>query len=267
MDAVDDVTQKVGTALAIGGNTALSSTTGDIILGESGNNFAGSFGASGDSVALTNYAHPLVLGDIVTQTALNIVTNDQPVTQAVGSTLLLQGTSLIDAGTSTIALTNSGNSYSGITLLGSNTNAAEQAVARQATNTATYLANIITAITNTTSINVNLPKQTTGDTPMQTLNLIEGNSVSFVSTPKDGETLQAISLDEVKTMMSKEDDGTDSTNTQETRVAINENYIVELINGGVKLPDGVDQEFYIVKNEAANETNSDTSTRKKRKAN
>ena len=377
--AVDDITQKTGTALATGGNIALASTTGDITLTEAGNNFGGSFGASANTIALTNYAHPLALGNIVSQTALTIETDNQAVTQAAGSTLLLSGTSSIDAGTSTIALTNSGNSYLAITLTADGgtfaaetvseeearvtaaalaaqqaadaadaaaalaaqqvadaaaalaaqqaANAATALAAKQAADAATALAakqaadaaaiadaktsigtatppvvtppvtNIIATIANTASTNVILPipvtaplvQLITNNMPAQTSNLIvsnavsngnlgqsfslvAGSSVSFVSTPKDGETLQAISLDEIKTMMSqnsapstsssssssKNSDGAAPTNTHETRVAINENSIVELVNGGIKLPEGVNQEFYIVKNE----NNANASERK-----
>ena len=38
--------------------------------------------------------------------------------------------------------------------------------------------------------------------------------------------------------------------TQETRVSLSQDSIVDLVNGGVNLPDGVEQEFYVVENKS-----------------
>lgn len=145
--------------------------------------------------------------------------------------------------------------------------------------------NIITAIVNTNAIKVEVPKpvvnagtqlsQSSTSAPKsnlivsntlsngsiaQTLGLAEGSLVSLVSLAKEGEVLQPVSLSEVKILMlenapaSENNDGAPA-NIQEIRVSISENSIVELVNGGVNLPEGVEQEFYIVKNENTNGEN------------
>lgn len=114
--AQNNITQKPSTGIVTGGDVNFSSTDGDVTLDSASNNFGGRFDANGQQVALTNYNQPLSLGDIVAQTALNIVTNNQPITQAANTTIKSKGTSAMDAGSSTIALTNSANDYGAITL-------------------------------------------------------------------------------------------------------------------------------------------------------
>jgi hypothetical protein len=116
VSAQNNISQKPSTGIVTGGDVNFSSTDGDVTLDSASNNFGGRFDASGQQVALTNYNQPLSLGDIVAQTALNIVTNNQPITQAANTTIKSKGTSAMDAGSSTIALTNSGNDYGAITL-------------------------------------------------------------------------------------------------------------------------------------------------------
>jgi filamentous hemagglutinin family protein len=120
VSATENITQKVGTALVTGGDVALATTSGDITLDSDTNNFGGSFGASGENITLTNYAHALTLGNIVSQTALSITTDNQAITQAVGTILTSTGTASLDAGTSDITLTNDGNDFNELTLVGDN---------------------------------------------------------------------------------------------------------------------------------------------------
>jgi hypothetical protein len=125
VNAVDNITQKTGTGITTGGNISLASTSGDITLTSATNEFGGSFGASGNNIALTNYNYPLSLGNIVSNSSLSIVTNDAPVTQAVGAKLTLKGISSIEAGTSSINLGNKGNDYKALTLVGGSITKAE----------------------------------------------------------------------------------------------------------------------------------------------
>jgi hypothetical protein len=120
VDAVNNISQKSGTALSVGGDTTLASTAGNIALDSATNNFTGSFGARGDNVALTNYAHSLTLGDVVSNTTLNIVTDNQTITQKAGSTLVSSGTATLDAGSSDVTLTNSGNDFATVNVTGAN---------------------------------------------------------------------------------------------------------------------------------------------------
>lgn len=147
------------------------------------------------------------------------------------------------------------------------------------TPTQTNVQNVITTITNTNAVKVVPPTpvvnpaqalgQSTTTAPKsnfvvsntmsntnlgKNLGLAQGNSVSLLSTPKDGETLKPISLSEVRTLMTENDSTSNNgnatpTNRQDTRVPLSENSIVDLVNGGVNLGEGLEQEFYIVKND------------------
>ena len=77
---------------------------------------------------------------------------------------------------------------------------------------------------------------------------LEGTLVDLVSKPLEGEPTQSLSLSDVKAMQELlYPDSSTTTSTQEIRVALShENSILDLINGGVKLPNGVEQEFYII---------------------
>jgi hypothetical protein len=120
VDAVNNITQKNGTALSVGGDTTLTSTTGNIALDSAANNFVGSFGASGDNVALTNYAHDLTLGDVSSKTILNIATDNQAITQKTGSILTSSGTATLNAGSADVTLSNSGNDFATVNVTGAN---------------------------------------------------------------------------------------------------------------------------------------------------
>ncbi|MFA6699865.1 MAG: YDG domain-containing protein, partial [Thiomicrospira sp.] len=114
--AQNNISQKSNTGIVSGGQVDFASTAGNVVLDSATNNFGGRFDASGQQVALTNYNQPLSLGDIVAHTALNIVTNNKAITQAPNTTIKSNGTSAMDAGSSSIALTNTGNDYGAITL-------------------------------------------------------------------------------------------------------------------------------------------------------
>lgn len=114
--AQNNISQKSNTGIVSGGQVDFASTAGNVVLDSATNNFGGRFDASGQQVALTNYNQPLSLGDIVAHTALNIVTNNKAITQALNTTIKSNGTSAMDAGSSSIALTNTGNDYGAITL-------------------------------------------------------------------------------------------------------------------------------------------------------
>ena len=84
----------------------------------------------------------------------------------------------------------------------------------------------------------------------QNLGLQAGESVSLISSPLESQPTQRVTLAEiVEIQTGKNNQATQGTNVEvrETRVALGENSIVELVNGGVTLPEGVDQEFYVVK--------------------
>jgi hypothetical protein len=120
VDAVGNISQASGTALSTTGDVTLASSSGDITLDSATNNFGGSLGLSGDTVALSNYAHALTLGDVASQTALNITTTNQAIAQATGTTLVSNGTATLNAGTADISLANAGNDFTTLALSGAN---------------------------------------------------------------------------------------------------------------------------------------------------
>ena len=80
------------------------------------------------------------------------------------------------------------------------------------------------------------------------LGLNQGEELSLVSTIFEGQTTQRITLGELKDLTEGSNNPNERRNTPiETRVALGDNSIVELVNGGVSLPEGVDQEFYVTK--------------------
>ncbi len=89
--------------------------------------------------------------------------------------------------------------------------------------------------------------------PVTSRGFTEGTLVDLVSKPLEGEVTQSLSLSDVQAMQEFQrpattiNSNTSSDSTQEVHVALShENSIIDLVNGGVKLPQGVEQEFYII---------------------
>jgi filamentous hemagglutinin family protein len=81
-----------------------------------------------------------------------------------------------------------------------------------------------------------------------------GSNVALVSKPlqKGEDTSKVISLEEIKDILIDNNgatkEGADTTTTginTDVRVKLSRNSIVELVNGGVKLPNGVSQQFFV----------------------
>ena len=74
--------------------------------------------------------------------------------------------------------------------------------------------------------------------------------VSFVSKPLESESTKKITMSEIKVMQTKraetKEDNSQAPVVKDVRVQLSQNSIVELVNGGINLPDGVEQEFYVV---------------------
>ena len=87
------------------------------------------------------------------------------------------------------------------------------------------------------TIRVNVPNRGFIPPVASTTNSTQSNNL--VSTPIDGQELKKV----------------DSVNPNTNRVSLNDNSMIQLINGGVKLPNGVNQEFYGLNNNQIGETN------------
>lgn len=81
-----------------------------------------------------------------------------------------------------------------------------------------------------------------------------GAPLSFVSQPTDGEANQRITLSELRTLQQPSNQEGQSGTTPivgDIRIALAQNSLIGLVNGGVRLPEGVDQEFYVVEDRRA----------------
>jgi filamentous hemagglutinin family protein len=118
------------------------------------------------------------------------------------------------------------------------------------------VANIVTPILNSTRTVVNAPQITTpqqvnnptpriqAQTTMAT-NMGLGTNARIVSTTNIGEQADTVvSLGELQ-----QANGGVAGAGGEVRVPLSDNSIVDLVNGGVNLPDGVDQQFFVVAND------------------
>ena len=105
---------------------------------------------------------------------------------------------------------------------------------------------IITSIVNKEAIKITLPKiQTT--TPLNSgknvnIAFLIGENKMIVSKPIEGQATTRISLSEAKQMQA---DTLGIDNVDEVRVSLSRSSIIQLVDGGVSLPDGIEQEFYI----------------------
>jgi filamentous hemagglutinin family protein len=116
---------------------------------------------------------------------------------------------------------------------------------------------VITATVNAETVHVEVPRivheQLRVEVP-RTPTYSEGREISLVSAPLEGQHVEKISMNEV-TALQKPAQSSSASAVQETRVALYQDSVVDLINGGVNLPEGVHQEFYVVKNDAPTNTN------------
>lgn len=84
-----------------------------------------------------------------------------------------------------------------------------------------------------------------------------GDNLLLVSTPRAQEPTALVTLSDAKNMLtpagttnsgSGSGTGAAGTNAAEVRVPISRNSLADIVNGGVKLPDGVEQQLFVVKN-------------------
>lgn len=122
---------------------------------------------------------------------------------------------------------------------------------------------VVTAIVNTNAIKVEAPKFValviqpqaqikTTIAPTIDMGFGQGTKVALVSQPQENQPTKMITMSELKSMQpqpANENSQQNSDGTpvvQDVRVSVGDNSIIDLVNGGVNLPDGVEQEFYVV---------------------
>ena len=108
-----DIAQAPGSTIASSGPTSLDASTNDVLLGNAGNDFAGTVDATGGQVALSDDTGGITLGTVVATTGLAVESTGGDITQAPGSTIASSGPTSLDAGTNDVMLGNAGNDFVG----------------------------------------------------------------------------------------------------------------------------------------------------------
>ncbi len=91
-----DIGQISGTSVTVVGTTTLTAS-GDITLGNDGNDFQGPVNAAGNNVLLKDSTGGLTLGDIYTRGTFDATSTDGPITQSATGVIVNAGTTTIDA--------------------------------------------------------------------------------------------------------------------------------------------------------------------------
>jgi hypothetical protein len=75
-----------------------------------------------------------------------------------------------------------------------------------------------------------------------------GERFAVVSSPSANEPTQAVTLSQARSMMqsSGQAGGGASDGPRDVRVPVSRNSLADIVNGGVRLPDGVEQELFVV---------------------
>jgi hypothetical protein len=71
-----------------------------------------------------------------------------------------------------------------------------------------------------------------------------GERFAVVSSPNANEPTQGVTLSQARAMMQSPGQTTDGN--RDVRVPVSRNSLAEIVNGGLKLPDGVEQELFVV---------------------
>jgi len=108
-----NISQANGTTIQSSGSTALDAGTNDVILGNNGNNFVGPVSILADDATLKDATGGIILGDVTTSGALDIISTNGNISQANGSSIQSNGSTTLNAGTNDVILANNGNNFVG----------------------------------------------------------------------------------------------------------------------------------------------------------
>lgn len=113
------------------------------------------------------------------------------------------------------------------------------------TNNNENITKVITSIVNTNAIRYEVPKVTLPVIqPQNPVNTIDGNRVNVLSQPLETQPTRIVSMEQLRLNQ----DTNNPSGNQEIRVPIGDNSIIDLVNGGILLPNGLHQQFFIVEN-------------------
>jgi hypothetical protein len=82
--------------------------------------------------------------------------------------------------------------------------------------------------------------------PTVSLPFAQGEPLAVLSMPKSDEPTTAVTLSQARVMTGGQGSGV-SDGTREVRVPVSRNSLAEIVNGGVKLPGGVEQQLFVVR--------------------
>ncbi len=275
VNAIDNITQAIGTTIVSGGTTDLDSGVNDITLNNANNDFQSTVDATGKNIAITDVNDlEAVLnasgnsdltagGDLVvsgtthdlTTTTTNggtttlggttvngnlDVTSDGDITQT--DKMVVVGSATLNAGTNDITLNNSNNDFQ-------STISARGKSIRIIKGNETKVEQVITPIAN----NIVIPlspkieiKPIIEPTITKPVVLVQNETeVTVISQPIQRQNTRMVSMNELR------NEQTPDMLSQDTdiRVPVSDGSKIELVNGGVKLPDGLDQLLFVVNEE------------------
>ncbi|AZL54415.1 filamentous hemagglutinin N-terminal domain-containing protein [Aliarcobacter skirrowii] len=152
--------------------------------------------------------------------------------------------STILKGTPFLAWQKSGNSYTKTWVIGTKA-ATPDSVDPKQQDTNKGVERIVRSIANQTATTVNLPNMETSTTPNNSgrntnISFSQGENQMLVSRPIEGQATTRVSLSEARQMQIQ-----NGGSSEEVIVPLSNSSIIQLIDGGVNLPSGVEQEFYL----------------------
>lgn len=154
--------------------------------------------------------------------------------------------STILKGTPFLAWQKSGNSYTKIWVIGTKEATPDPVVPKpDPVVPKPEVKKIVDSITNQTATTVNLPNIETSTTPNNSgrntdISFSQGENKMLVSRPIEGQDTKRVSLSQARQMQIQSGGSGD-----EVVVPLSNSSIIQLIDGGVNLPIGVEQEFYL----------------------
>ncbi|WP_067175491.1 GLUG motif-containing protein [Sulfurospirillum sp. UCH001] len=72
-----------------------------------------------------------------------------------------------------------------------------------------------------------------------------GQAVQLMSTPLGEIPTQIISLGEIRQMQQENASGAEGVKSPDIRIPLGQNSLIQLVNGGLRLPEGIEQEFFM----------------------
>ncbi|MFA6396178.1 MAG: YDG domain-containing protein, partial [Sulfurimonas sp.] len=284
-----DITQANGTVIIVGGDTTINANNGsanaDITL-DGNNNFIGAVNADGKNIILQDTIGGISIGNLTSSENTTINSTSGEIVQGAPSDIIISGITNLNAANGAtkydITLDSANNDFIGIfNADGQNITIKDKNTLTQGIITVAGMKNINTGdIPSTSSVtndimtnihnasilntlpvlsvsspgtlaSVNQPSSISQmQEPFQAIfssNAMDSGSYTIVGIVTDDKMYKMITMDEIRKSFPKD---------QEIRIPVSNNNGITLVSGGVHLPDGIGQEFYVVDNNTKKEKNN-----------